>query len=280
MRRSQAPSSPFRHSPAARPAAKFDYELLQSLQTREARDRLGLYFVEGLRFANAALEAEAPISGYAWCPELLNHSHVLRKLQPAPGIRLTRQQFEQLPFSPEPEGIGLVLGQVTRDLNKVKLSHHATWIGLESIRNPGNLGTILRAAKASGAEGLMIFGNRGQTLDPYDPAVVRASMGASISLSYVRTSYDELRRWTYRSETRVLGADAEGPLDFRSVKFRRPVLIMVGNERSGLSPGQRSACDGFVRISMERGVDSLNVAMATTLLLFEAHGQKRSYKSR
>jgi TrmH family RNA methyltransferase len=278
MRRSQAPSSPFRPSPAA--FGHFDYDLLNSLQSRETRDRLGLYFVEGQRFACAALESGAPIVGYAWCPELLAQSQVLRRLAGKPAIKLTRQQFESLRFAPEPQGIALVLRQQPLCLSKVKPDRCGTWIGVESIRNPGNLGCILRAMKAAGAEGLMIFGNRGQTLDPFDPGVVRASMGASISLPIVGTTYEDLRRWSYRSEIRVLGADAEGPLDFRSVKFRRPVLIMIGNERTGLSPGQRSVCDGLVRIPMEPGIDSLNVAMAATVMLFEAHGQKQIRKRR
>jgi TrmH family RNA methyltransferase len=136
----------------------------------------------------------------------------------------------------------------------------------------------MRSMKASGAEGLMMFGNRGQFLDPYDPSVLRASMGAQLGLRIVKTNYKELQRWTYRSEIRVLGADAAGRVDYRSVKFRRPVLLMVGDERSGLSPGQSSACDGLVKIPMASGVDSLNVAMAATVLLYEAFGQKHPAK--
>src|SRR5207248_1925643 len=116
--------------------------------------------------------------------------------------------------------------------------------------------------------GLMLFSNRGQTLDPFDPQVLRASMGSSLHLKIIRTSYRELAKWSYRSEVRVLGADSGGRLDFRGVKFRRPILLMVGDERDGLSPGQHSSCDALVKIPMASGIDSFNVAMAATVMLF------------
>ena len=188
-------------------------------------------------------------------------------------------EFTQLGFSPEPQGLALVLKQPWLHLDQVRLNGPSTWLGIESSRNPGNLGTILRAAKACGAEGLMVFGNRGQTADVFDPQVIRASMGAALQLRFVRTTYRELERWSYRSEIRVIGADAAGTLDYRQVKFRRPVLIMLGDERSGLSPGQTAACDVFARLPMARGVDSINVAMAATVLLYEAYGQKHPLRN-
>lgn len=261
----------------SQPLNHWDHQTLLELREREYRDRHGLYYAEGLRFAFSALDANVPIAGYAWCPELLRkHSSIglLDRLEGKNGIRLARSEFDQLKFAPEPQGIALILRQTMINLQSIRLRNAETWLGVENIRSTGNLGTILRALKAAGGAGLMVFANRGETIDVYDPQTLRASMGAAIGMKIVRTGYKELRSWAFRSEIRVLGADTEGSLDFRRVKFRRNVLLMVGDERHGLSPGQRSACDGFVRIPMASGVDSLNVAMATTVLLFEAFGQK------
>jgi len=252
-------------------------DLLLSLQQRENRDRLGCYFVEGFRFAHAALDATVPILGYAWCPELLRRhagSGVLEQLKNRPSFRLNLNDFAKLSFGPEPQGLALIVRQSFLTIDRLKLGNSDTWLGIETIRTPGNLGTILRGLKAAGGSGVILLSNRGHTMDIYDPLVLRSSMGALVGMKVVRGSYRELSRWSYRSEIRVLGADAEGPLDYRKVKFRRPILIMVGDERDGLSPGQRATCDGLVRIPMSAGVDSLNVAMATTVLLFEAHSQK------
>jgi len=263
--------------------SKPSLELLLSLRTRNNRDRLGLYYVEGLRFAYSALQNEHVIDGYAWCPELLHQKSaepVLKRLARFPSLRLTKLQFEQLRFAPDPHGILLILRQRSTALNQVRLKHGETWIGLEAIRNPGNLGTILRTARASGCAGVMLFGNRGETLDIFDPLALRASMGAAIGLRVVHSTYRELRNWSYRSEIRVLGADVEGQLNPWTTKLTRNVLFMMGEERSGLSPGQRSQCDEFVRIPMAPGVDSLNVATSAAVLLYEAFRQKQFRSNR
>jgi len=254
------------------------FDLLLSLQTRQHRDRLGLYYVEGLRFAYSALQHEREIEAYAWCPDLLHRTPVapvLKSLARYPSLRLSKQEFEQLSFAPDPHGIVLVLRQPSFPLDRVRLKHAETWIGLEAIRNPGNLGTILRTAKASGCAGVMLFANRGETLDLFDPLALRASIGAAIGLHVVRTTYRELRDWSYRSEIRVLGADTHGRLNLWTSKLSRNVLFMMGEERNGLSPGQRSQCDEFVRIPMAHGVDSVNVASSAAVLLYEAFRQKQ-----
>jgi TrmH family RNA methyltransferase len=120
----------------------------------------------------------------------------------------------------------------------------------------------------------MVFGPVRERADPFDPGCIRASMGASFRLKIVETSHREFRSWRHRYELRVLGADGGAPSDHRTVKMNRPLLIMLGSERDGLSEAQRITCDGFVRIPMSAGVDSLNVAMAGTVLLYEAWGQR------
>jgi TrmH family RNA methyltransferase len=195
-----------------------------------------------------------------------------------PQQTLTKAQMQELGFSPEPQGVALVLRQTPQILPESGTLRPGTWVGVESIRTPGNLGTILRSMVATGSPGVFLFGNQGRYQDIYEPGVIRASMGAHLRLKVVKTTYREFARWTYRSEFRVLGADAKGSLEYRSVNYRRLLLFMIGDERSGLSPGQRSACDDLVRIPMAAEIDSLNVAMAATVLLFESFGQRRAVR--
>ena len=273
MRRS---ASSLNHSEADfRPS----FDSLLALKHRVTRDRDALYFVEGYRFAYAALAANAPIVAVAHCPELArpySACGIADRLARYPQLRLTKEQMTALGFSPEPQGIVLILRQQLLGLSDIVPRGAATWLGIETFRRPGNLGTIFRSAGASGSPGMFLFGNRGEHQDVFDPLVMRASMGTHFDLKFVRSTYREFAHWEFRLEFRVLGADARGPLDYRKVGYRRPLLLMIGNERSGLSPGQRSCCDDLVRIPMARPIDSLNAAMAATILLFEAFGQRRN----
>jgi TrmH family RNA methyltransferase len=213
-----------------------------------------------------------------WCPELIRPhqaSQIGNQLAHVPQIKLSAGQITELGFSPEPQGIVLVLRQQIRRLSEVVPSRVGTWIGVESLQSPGNLGSIFRSGAAAAAPGIFLFGNRNEYQDVFDPLVVRSSMGAHFDLQIVRCTYREFAKWQFRSEFRVLGADPGGTLDYRKVGYRRPLLLMIGNERHGLSPGQLSSCDSLVRIPMARNVDSLNVAMATTVLLFESFNQQR-----
>lgn len=116
----------------------------------------------------------------------------------------------------------------------------------------------------------MVIGPPRDRADPYDPMVVRASMGSLMAMNIIATNHQVIRRWPCRYETRIIGADGGAATDYRRLDYRKPTILMLGEERSGLSNAQRTTCDGFARIPMAKGVDSLNVAMAGTLLLYEA----------
>lgn len=111
--------------------------------------------------------------------------------------------------------------------------------------------------------------------DPFDPQSVRASMGSIFAHRMIRTTHASFRKWARRGDLSVVGASPEAQTDYRSVTYRRGVVLMLGHERSGLSDGQRNTCDRMVRIPMVGSPDSLNLAMAGTLMLYEVLNQRR-----
>ena len=114
----------------------------------------------------------------------------------------------------------------------------------------------------------------GAKIDPYCPALVRSSMGAVFRQDFYRAGYDELKRWVGRAGVQVVGASPEAQTDHFAFAFTSPCVIALGHERHGLSSQLRKLCTTFVRIPMVPGVDSLNVAVAGSLLLYEvARGQ-------
>ncbi len=269
MRPSHSPASPI-ISPLRE---TLNLSLLEKLTDRAHRDQLGLFLAEGLRSAHATIEHQHPISGLAVCRDLLHSSEgraLSKKLTAlgCPTIFIKHSSFEGLSRVAEPQGILLVLEQ--RWLRfPIQIGRSDFWIAAERVRTPGNLGTLIRSSYAAGARGLIIVGPPRDRADPFDPAVVRASMGSLLGMQIVSTHHQELRRWPCRHAVRIIGADGNDGVDYRRIDFKKPTILMLGEERAGLSEAQKKSCDGFARIPMRKGVDSLNLAMAGTLLAYE-----------
>jgi TrmH family RNA methyltransferase len=139
------------------------------------------------------------------------------------------------------------------------------WLAFGRIRSAGNLGTMLRTALAAGAVGALFLDPE---TDPYDATAVRASMGAVLALPLARMTTSHLGAWKRRTGSLVVGSSADASRDFRDVPRRRPTVVILGCERSGMSQAQRRVCDITVSIPMAPGSDSLNVGVAAGILLF------------
>jgi RNA methyltransferase, TrmH family len=280
MRQSN-PSASFAVCP---PAGDLTVELFQSLQDRRFRDRNGLFLAEGFRALHAVVAHGARVAGLAVCRELLHSSEarlLIKRLQDSgcPTVKLSQPRFQELARAAEPQGVLLAIRQEWRPLPE-QITKRDLWLGVENIRSPGNLGTLLRSAHAVGARGLMVFGPPRDRADPYDPGCVRSSMGSLFAMDVVQTNHQAFRKWPLRNEIRVLGADGGSATDYRRISYQKPTLLMLGEERAGLSEGQMGSCDGFARIPMYPGPDSLNLATAGTVLLYEIYNQRHPLKRR
>ncbi len=139
--------------------------------------------------------------------------------------------------------------------------------------SPGNIGTLVRSADAFGAHGLIVTGH---AADPYDPKSVRASTGSLFALPIVRAaSQADVVAWARARSAAIIGTDEKGTADVDGVDLTGPILLVIGNEASGLSASWRNACDGVVRIPITGAASSLNAASAGTVVLYEAARQRR-----
>ncbi len=252
------------------------------LDTREARDRAQCFWVEGARFVTRALQTRAKV-----VVVLLSKSY-----RPGPGLEKLLKRFSALggrvctvsetklsrwSRASEPQGCAAVVQQWWDPL-PAKAGHKKTlWLGFDQVRSFGNLGAVFRTATAAGCAGAIFLGD---ATDPYDPRCVRATMGAIFHLRLIRASADALARWRRRSGYTIVGTSAHASCDYRNQDFKRPVLLMVGCERGGLSQSQRALCERTVKIPMCSGVDSLNLAAATSLVLYEAFHQRSPPRKR
>jgi RNA methyltransferase, TrmH family len=166
-----------------------------------------------------------------------------------------------------PQGVIGVFEQRWRALRDIQLGGEDVYIALDRVRDPGNLGTILRTADAAGAKGVILIGD---SVDPFSMETVRATMGSIFAVPVARASEAEFLSFRQSFKGLVTGTHLLGAVDYRSIDYRgRPVLLLMGNEQAGLTDGLSAACDRLIRIPQEGRADSLNLAVATAVALYE-----------
>lgn len=258
----------------SRPQVPWTVAQIERLQRdRSYRDEQGLHFIEGARGVLHAAEAgielrqlvvSAPLLKVRAARQLIRS----RRAAGTPCLELTPEQFRSIGRLQRASGIGAVARQHWSRLHRRAPTAGLCWVVLERVRAPGNLGTLIRTAEAVGAAGFIFVSD---TVDPFDPAVVRASMGALFGQALVRTSVTALRHWIRRHRCRVVGASPDGQRSLHRQRFRRPTLLLLGEERKGLNGVLRGLCHDLVRIPMVGRADSLNLAVAGSLLLYEVY---------
>lgn len=244
---------------------------VRSLHHRQERERSGLFFTEGIRQIAEAVQLDAPVEQIIYAPDLLKSKFALDivQQQQAQGISclaVTAEVFKSLSVKEGPQGIGAVLRQRWEALDQLRMGNELCWIALDAAQDPGNIGTILRTSDAVGSAGVILLGH---SADPYDSNAVRASMGAIFSQRLIRASFDDFTRWKKQQHVSVVGTSGAATTDYRHAYYARPLVLLMGSEREGLSPEQQTICDLIVSIPMVGRSDSLNLAVATGIVLYE-----------
>ena len=249
------------------------------LRQRSHRDEAGQMLVEGYRECKRALDNAYQPEMLFFCEELylknLNEPEIVRQCQER-GAELyacSKAVFEKMAYRERPEGLLIVGPQCSRKLADLNLPAHALVVVAESIEKPGNLGTILRSADAAGVHAVIVCD---RCTDVHNPNVVRASTGTLFSLPVVETSSAEALAWLRLNKINILAASPHAEKDYTDVDLRPGTAIVVGAEQYGLSSLWMKEADTKVRIPMHGQADSLNVATATTILMFEAVRQRRA----
>ncbi len=235
-------------------------KLIRSLVEKKYRQQTGLFIAEGEKVLERA-------STLGWTPETLVSVAPpppwgdSRLLQVAPEImaRLSTQKNPPATLA------------VFRQKWQESATPDGLWLALEEMRDPGNLGAIIRTADAAGAKGIILAG---PSCDPWGSDCVRATMGSIFAVPLVQMSVASLIGFCQSWPSDVAGAHLQATEDYRRT-YREPTLLVIGSETSGLSPELAEACSVLVRIPMRGAIDSLNVSVATGLMLFETQRSKR-----
>ena len=247
------------------------------LRQRSDRDARGELIIEGYREIKRALDNRHNPNALFFCPALFmgsNEPALIERCREA-GAELfecAAPVFDKMSYRDRPEGLLAVAPQVKWTLAQLALPEHPLLIVAEAIEKPGNLGTILRTADAAGVHAVIVCD---RCTDINNPNVVRASIGTLFSLPVVEATSAETLAWLRSHQIQILAATPHTDSDYYNVDLRTGTAIVVGTEQYGLSDRWMNEADLKVRIPMLGQADSLNVAAATTILLYEAVRQRQ-----
>lgn len=249
---------------------------LVRLRDRRHRDRSGTFLVEGYREVMRALGAGVELLELYVSPALYlgGNEPALVERAKAAGARVipvAEGPFRKASYRDRPEGLLAVARQFDTSLDRLPRGPATLILVAESIEKPGNLGTMLRTAEAAGADGVLVCD---PTTDPFNPNVVRASLGALFMIPLAIAATGEALGELRRRGVRTLAATPSADMPYHEADLRGPVALVIGSEQLGLSETWLQGADERVSIPMSGEIDSLNAAMSAGILLFEAVRQR------
>jgi TrmH family RNA methyltransferase len=245
---------------------------IKRLRQKKYRQQEGAFFAEGLRLVLSAVEAGAPIETIVYCSKYLTSDagwQMLTEQEAAgrPCLELAPELFESVSSRDNPVGIGAVIGTTSTALEELAFEKEDVLVALFDVAEPGNLGTIIRTADATGVAGLILLGN---SVDPSHPKAVKASMGSLFSVPIIQLpDPGKLWPWAAESGLHTIATSARAKSSYWQAQYRFPALLIMGSERQGLPAQALAQADQAVTIPMTGSATSLNLALATGLVLFE-----------
>jgi TrmH family RNA methyltransferase len=246
--------------------------LVRDLHRRRGRERRGLALAEGVRLVEEAVDAGIRLRGVLVSPalEATTRGRALKSVLAERGVTLeqvSEPELEKLADTEHPQGVLAVIEPRPWRIEDIRLAKGAVVIVLDGVQDPGNVGTILRTAHGLGAAGVVALPG---TAELGNSKVMRGSMGALFRLPAITSEAEEFLAWAKRSGVELWTTATEGePVNRLIVSDRPAVALVLGNEGAGVSPALASAARRRVAIPLASGVESLNVAVAAGILLYE-----------
>ncbi|GAC1592238.1 MAG: RNA methyltransferase [Sphingomicrobium sp.] len=253
-------------------------KLIRSLRDRKSRRELGLFLAEGLRILTEARDSGVLPEVIAFAPAGAAHplaAEIIEATEAAGGdaIETTPDILSKMSGKDNP---GLILGayrQPATDLAAIDRNCAPLWIVAQALRDPGNIGTILRTGDATGAGGLILIDD---CADPYSAEAVRASMGAVFTQAIATARWEEFVPWLRAKVGQLVGTSLRATTDYLDASYEKPCFLLIGNESQGLPADYETQCDLLVKMPMMGSADSLNAAIAAAVMAFQVRASWRA----
>jgi TrmH family RNA methyltransferase len=252
-------------------------KLLRSLRDKKARRMEGLFLAEGLRILTEARDSGRLPEIVVFSAEGASHplaAEIIAATEAAGGdaVETTADILSKMSGKDNPQMLLGAYRQPETSLEQVDRSAAPLWIVAQALRDPGNIGTILRTGDAVGAGGLILVDD---CADPFSVESVRASMGALFTQEIAAARWPEFIAWLRAGEGQLVGTSLKATQDYLAVEYQRPCFLLIGNEQQGLPADYEAACDLLVKIPMAGRADSLNAAVATAVMAFAVNASWR-----
>ena len=245
-------------------------KLLRSLRDKKGRRAEGLFLAEGLRILAEARDSGRLPEIVAFSAEGALHSlaaEIIAATEAAGGdaIETSSDILSKMSGKDNPQMLLGAYRQPETALASLDRNAAPLWIVAQALRDPGNIGTILRTGDAVGAGGLILIDD---CADPFSVEAVRASMGAVFTQQVATARWPEFVAWLRDGDGQLVGTSLKATLDYLDAQYRPPCFLLIGNEQQGLPPDYEAECDSLVKIPMAGRADSLNAAMAAAVMAF------------
>ena len=251
-------------------------KMLRGLDRKKVRSETGLFLAEGGRLLEQALlqgwDVETVIVSNSGLERPMTQELVHKAAQSGARIaRVPDQLASSIARKDNPQAVLGAIRQRKLSLDQLDPHNPGLWLGLHEIRDPGNLGTILRTADCAGLAGVILVGT---CCDPFSVEAVRASMGSIFDIPLAHGDFATFNDWRQTGELALIAASVNGSVMHTDVDFKQPSLILMGTEQSGLPDTVEAKCDTRCIIPMRGGADSLNLAQASAIMGYEAWRQR------
>ena len=245
-------------------------KLLRSLRHKKARKSEGLFLAEGLRILTEARDSGRLPEIVAFSSEGAKHplaAQIIAGTEAVGGdaVETTPDILSKMSGKDNPQMLLGAYRQPDTALAHIDRFQAPLWIVAQALRDPGNIGTILRTGDAVGAGGLILVDD---CADPYSVEAVRASMGAIFTQQVATCRWPEFVDWLRNGEGQLVGTSLKAKHDYLEAEYRKPCFLLIGNEQQGLPAEYEAECDLLVKIPMAGRADSLNAAMAAAVMAF------------
>ncbi|MFP3543038.1 RNA methyltransferase [Rhizobium sp. SIMBA_035] len=246
---------------------------IKALSDKKTREQSGTFMAEGLKLVIDAIELGWTIRTLVYAKAAKDKplvEQMAAKTVASGGLVLevSEKVLSSVTRRDNPQMVVGIFETRWKPLRDIHPQQGETWIALDRVRDPGNLGTIIRTADAAGASGVILVG---ETTDPFSLETVRATMGSVFAVPVTRASPEDFLAWKKTAGVSVVATHLAGSVDYRTIDYKKkPVVILMGNEQSGLPDQLASQADALARIPQQGLADSLNLAVASAVMLFEA----------
>jgi len=257
-------------------------KIIKSLHQKKYRESEGKYFIEGIKIISEAIKQNIPLEEVIVCTEILNKVRGGEEVQETLGKLglsinyVPKNIFNDICSTETPQGVLAVIAKKENDSNNMLIKPNGFYIVLDGIKDPGNLGTIIRTADAAGADGVIL--SQGCT-DVYSPKTLRATMGSIFRTDiYENVNLEEVLTKLKKIGIRVLVSSVEAERYYFDEDFGNGTALIIGSEAHGVRTIVQNLADCLIKIPMNEKIDSLNASVAAGILIYEKFRRMLNYQ--